>query len=79
MLGVEIAKNRFAFDQTCRDTTAKKFAMAKILSFRKVIFLGTKFGELTVVEVKTGDSQLSEAQEKGSGNWEEAAMKWLSN
>jgi hypothetical protein len=68
VFGVTLLKIFLRLTKRCRGKIAKKFVIAKILFFRDVIFLGTRLGDLTVFEVKKGDSQLSEALKKGSGN-----------
>jgi len=59
-----IAKDRFAFDQTMQGHDCEKICKDGDFVVQKRDFFGNKIGELTVIEVKTGNSPLSEAQRK---------------
>lgn len=59
-----IAKDRFAFDQSMQGHDCKKIRRGGDFVVQKRDFFGNKIGEPTVFEVKTGDTQLSDAQEK---------------
>lgn len=59
-----IAKDRFAFDQSIQGHDCKKIRRGGDFVVQKRDFFGNKIGEPTVFEVKTGDTQLSDAQEK---------------
>ena len=59
-----IAKDRFAFDQTMQGDDCQKIRESGDFVVQKRDFFGNKVGEPTIFEVKTGNSKLSEAQEK---------------
>lgn len=59
-----IAKDRFAFDQAMQGHDCKKIRRDGDFVVQKRDFFGNKIGEPTIFEVKTGDTQLSDAQEK---------------
>ncbi len=59
-----IAKDRFAFDQTMQGHDCRKIREGGDFVVQKRDFFGNKVGEPTIFEVKTGNSPLSEAQEK---------------
>ena len=59
-----IAKDRFAFDQTMQGHDCEKICKDGDFIVQKRDFLGNKIGEPTIIEVKTGNSPLSEAQRK---------------
>jgi hypothetical protein len=59
-----IAKDRFAFDQAMQGHDCTKIREGGDFVIQKRDFFGNKVGEPTVFEVKTGNSKLTEAQEK---------------
>ena len=59
-----IAKDRFAFDQTMQGHDCKKIREGGDFVVQKRDFFGNKVGEPAIYEVKTGNSKLTEAQEK---------------
>ncbi len=59
-----IAKDRFAFDQAMEGHDCEKIHEGGDFVVQKRDFFGNKVGEKTVFEVKTGNSKLTEAQEK---------------
>ena len=59
-----IAKDRFAFDQAMQGHDCNKIREGGDFVVQKRDFFGNKVGEPTVFEVKTGNSKLTEAQEK---------------
>lgn len=59
-----IAKDRFAFDQTMQGHDCHKIRQNGDFIVQKRDFLGNKIGEPTTYEVKTGKAQLTDAQEK---------------
>jgi len=59
-----IAKDRFAFDQTMHGNDCRKIREDGDFIVQKRDFFGNKVGEPTTYEVKTGKTQLTEAQEK---------------
>ena len=59
-----IAKDRFAFDQAMQGHDCKKIREGGDFVVQKRDFFGNKVGEPTTFEVKTGNSKLTEAQEK---------------
>jgi hypothetical protein len=59
-----IAKDRFAFDQAMQGHDCKKTRQEGDFVVQKRDFFGNKVGEPTTYEVKTGNSKLTEAQEK---------------
>ncbi len=59
-----IAKDRFAFDQAMQGHDCKKIREGGDFVVQKRDFFGSKVGEPTTYEVKTGNSPLTEAQEK---------------
>jgi hypothetical protein len=59
-----IAKDRFAFDQTMQGHDCEKIRGDGDFVVQKRDFFGNKVGEPTVFEVKTGNSPLTEAQRK---------------
>jgi hypothetical protein len=60
----QIAKDRFAFDQTLQGHDCKKIHQDGDFVVQKRDFFGNKVGEPTTYEVKTGNSKLTDAQEK---------------
>ena len=63
-LGGTVAKDRFAFDQTMQGHDCKKIREGGDFVVQKRDFFGNKVGEPSTFEVKTGNSPLTEAQEK---------------
>jgi hypothetical protein len=59
-----IAKDRFAFDQSMQGNDCRKIRQGGDFIVQKRDFFGDKVGNPTIYEVKTGNSKLSEAQEK---------------
>jgi hypothetical protein len=59
-----IAKDRFAFDQAVQGHDCAKIREGGDFIVQKRDFFGNEIGEPTVFEVKTGNSSLTEAQEK---------------
>jgi hypothetical protein len=59
-----IAKDRFAFDQAMQGHDCQKIRQDGDFVVQKRDFFGNKVGEPTTYEVKTGKTQLTEAQEK---------------
>ncbi len=59
-----IAKDRFAFDQSMQGHDCKKIREGGDFVVQKRDFFGNKVGEPAIYEVKTGNSKLTEAQEK---------------
>jgi hypothetical protein len=59
-----IAKDRFAFDQAMQGHDCQKIRQDGDFVVQKRDFFGNKVGESTTYEVKTGNSKLTEAQEK---------------
>ena len=59
-----IAKDRFAFDQTMHGNDCRKIREDGDFVVQKRDFFGNKVGEPTTYEVKTGKTQLTEAQAK---------------
>lgn len=59
-----IAKDRFAFDQAMQGHDCLKIRQDGDFLVQKRDFFGNKVGEPTTYEVKTGNSKLTEAQEK---------------
>ena len=59
-----IAKDRFAFDQTMQGHDCKKIREGGDFVVQKRDFFGNKVGEPAIYEVKTENSKLTEAQEK---------------
>ena len=59
-----IAKDRFAFDQSMQGHDCKKIRQGGDFVVQKRDFFGNKIGNPTIYEVKTGNSKLTEAQEK---------------
>ena len=59
-----IAKDRFAFDQSMQGHDCQKIRDGGDFVVQKRDFFGEKVGEPMVFEVKTGNSKLTEAQEK---------------
>ena len=59
-----IAKDRFAFDQAMLGNDCRKIREGGDFVVQKRDFFGNTIGEPTVFEVKTGNSKLTEAQEK---------------
>lgn len=60
----DIARDRFAFDQTMEGHDCTKIRKDGDFIVQKRDFFGNEIGKPTVVEVKTGNSPLSEAQRK---------------
>ena len=60
----QIAKDRFAFDQTMQGHDCSKIREGGDFIVQKRDFFGNKVGEPTIFEVKTGNTQLSDAQSK---------------
>jgi hypothetical protein len=59
-----IARDRFAFDQAMQGHDCQKIRQDGDFVVQKRDFFGNKVGEPTTYEVKTGNSKLTEAQEK---------------
>jgi hypothetical protein len=59
-----IAKDRFAFDQAMAGHDCQKIGRGGDFVVQKRDFLGEKVGEPTVVEVKTANSKVTDAQEQ---------------
>ena len=59
-----IAKDRFAFDQSMQGHDCQKIREGGDFVVQKRDFFGDKVGDPTIYEVKTGNSKLTEAQEK---------------
>ncbi len=59
-----IARDRFAFDQTMQGHDCQKIRKGGDFVVQKRDFFGNPVGQPTVFEVKTGNSKLTEAQEK---------------
>ena len=59
-----IAKDRFAFDQTMQGHDCQKIHQDGDFVVQKRDFFGNKVGQPTTYEVKTGKTQLTEAQAK---------------
>ena len=59
-----LAKDRFAFDQAIQGHDCRKIRDGGDFVVQKRDFFGNKVGEPTTYEVKTGNSKLTEAQEK---------------
>ena len=59
-----IARDRFAFDQAMQGHDCQKIRENGDFVVQKRDFFGNKVGESTTYEVKTGNTQLTEAQEK---------------
>ena len=59
-----IAKDRFAFEQAMQGHDCQKIRDGGDFVVQKRDYFGNKVGEPTVFEVKTGNSKLTEAQEK---------------
>jgi hypothetical protein len=60
----EIARDRFAFDQAMQGHDCQKIREGGDFVVQKRDFFGNTVGEPTVFEVKTGNSKLTEAQQK---------------
>ena len=59
-----LAKDRFAFDQTMQGHDCKKIREGGDFVVQKRDFFGEKVGEATTYEVKTVNSKLTDVQEK---------------
>ncbi len=59
-----IARDRFAFDQTMQGHDCQKIRKGGDFVVQKRDFFGNPVEQPTVFEVKTGNSKLTEAQEK---------------
>jgi hypothetical protein len=59
-----LAKDRFAFDQAMQGNDCQKIREGGDFVVQKRDFFGEKVGDPAVYEVKTGDSKLTDAQEK---------------
>jgi hypothetical protein len=59
-----IARDRFAFDLAMQGHDCQKTRQDGDFIVQKRDFFGNKVGEPTTYEVKTGNSKLTEAQEK---------------
>ena len=59
-----IAKDRFAYDQAMEGHDCQKIREGGDFVVQKRDFFGEKVGDPAVYEVKTGDSKLTQAQEK---------------
>jgi hypothetical protein len=59
-----IAKDRFAFEQSMQGNDCKKIRQGGDFVVQERDFFGNKIGDPTIYEVKTGNSKLTEAQEK---------------
>ena len=60
----ELAKDRFVFDQAMQGHDCRKIREGGDFVVQKHDFFGNKVGDPAVYEVKTGNSPLSEAQQK---------------
>ena len=60
----KIAKDRFVFDQAMQGNDCTKIRKGGDFIVQQCDFFGNKIGNPTICEVKTGNSQLTEAQEK---------------
>jgi hypothetical protein len=60
----KIAKDRFAFDQAMQGHDCQKIREGGDFVVQKRDFFGNAVGQPTVFEVKTGNSKLTEAQQK---------------
>ena len=58
----QVAEDRFAFDQTMQGHDCSKIRQGGDFVVQKRDFFGNTVGEPTIFEVKTGTSQLSDAQ-----------------
>jgi hypothetical protein len=59
-----IAKDRFAFDQSMQGNDCTKICEGGDFVVQKRDFFGNEIGKPTVYEVKTGNSKVTEAEEK---------------
>lgn len=59
-----IARDRFAFDQAMKGNDCAKIRKGGDFVVQERDFFGNAIGKPTVYEVKTGNSKLTEAQEK---------------
>lgn len=59
-----IAKDRFAFDQAMQGNDCQKLGRGGDFVVQKRDFLGEKEGDPTVIDVKSGSSKVTEAQEQ---------------
>jgi hypothetical protein len=59
-----IARDRFAFNQAMQGHDCQKIREGGDFVVQKRDFFGNKVGEPAIYEVKTGNSKLTEAQEK---------------
>ena len=59
-----IAKDRFAFDQSMQGHDCQKIRRDGDFVVQKRDFFGNEIGEPTTYDVKTGNSKLTEAQEQ---------------
>ena len=59
-----IARYRFAFDEAMEGHDCQKIRKGGDFIVQKRDFFGNKVGEPTIFEVKSGNSKLTEAQEK---------------
>jgi hypothetical protein len=60
----KIAKDRFAFDQSMQGNDCTKICEGGDFVVQKRDFFGNEIGKPTVYEVKTGNSKVTEAEEK---------------
>jgi hypothetical protein len=60
----KVAKDRFAFDQSLQGNDCAKIRKGGDFVVQERDFFGNKIGNPTIYEVKTGNSQLTDAQEK---------------
>jgi hypothetical protein len=60
----KVARDRFAFDQSLRGNDCVKIRKGGNFVVQERDFFGNKIGNPVVYEVKTGNAQLTEAQEK---------------
>lgn len=60
----KIARDRFAFDQAIQGNDCIKLRKDGDFIVQKLDFFGNAIGEPTVVDVKTGNSKITEAEQK---------------
>lgn len=61
---VKIARDRFAFDQAMQGNDCLKIRKNGDFIIQKRDFFGNAIGEPTVIDVKTGNSSVTEAEKK---------------
>jgi hypothetical protein len=59
-----IAKDRFAFEQSMQGNDCTKIRKGGDFIVQERDFFGNKIGNPTIYEIKTGNSKLTDAQEK---------------